>query len=230
MGCLLLTLAISFFIHVKAASASFMTTTLHTLLYTMSFFSLTAPLAGHMVCLSRPTLTQQMGTMKQMTLKTRSTSHRFNSTLTASTHDRMSFQFFNREAACSNNTYATCGFQVIKTVSDGSKPTSLSCALLCTAALKDAVGHGERDVDLHDIGHRIVLPSSYTGGPRYMNQRFQDAIALARYYHGFDLFITFTTNALWPEITNALLPRQVAADRPELTVRVFNMYKTSLDQ
>jgi hypothetical protein len=96
------------------------------------------------------------------------------------------------------------------------------------SGLEDAVGHGERDVDLHDIGHRVVLPSSYTGGPRYMNQRFQDAIALARYYHGFDLFITFTTNTQWPEITNALLPRQVAADRPELTVRVFNMYKTSL--
>jgi hypothetical protein len=96
------------------------------------------------------------------------------------------------------------------------------------SGLEDAVHHGERDIDLHDVGHRVVLPSSYIGGPRYMNQRFQDAIALARYYHGFDLFITFTTNASWPEITNALFPGQTAADRPDLTVRVFNMYKTSL--
>jgi hypothetical protein len=96
------------------------------------------------------------------------------------------------------------------------------------SGLEDAVRVGEGDVDLHDVGHRVVLPSSYIGGPRYMNQRFQDAIALARYYHGFDLFITFTTNALWPEITNALLPGQAASDRPDLTARVFNMYKTSL--
>lgn len=94
--------------------------------------------------------------------------------------------------------------------------------------LEDAIGHGEGDIGLRDVGHRVVLPSSYIGGPRYMNQRFQDAIALARYYHGFDLFITFTCNAHWPEITNALLPGQYAADRPDLTVRVFNMYKTSL--
>jgi hypothetical protein len=96
------------------------------------------------------------------------------------------------------------------------------------SGLEDAVGHGEDDVNLQDIGHRVVLPSSYIGGPRYMNQRFQDAIALARHYHGFDLFITFTTNPLWPEITDALLDGQSAADRPDLAARVFNMYKTSL--
>jgi hypothetical protein len=96
------------------------------------------------------------------------------------------------------------------------------------SGLEDAVGHGDPDVDLNDIGHRVVLPSSYTGGPRYMNQRFQDAIAVARYYHGFDLFITFTSNSNWPEINAALLPGQTAADRPDIVVRVFNMYKTSL--
>ena len=96
------------------------------------------------------------------------------------------------------------------------------------SGLEDAVGHGEEDVNLHDVGHRVVLPSSYIGGPRYMNQRFQDAIAVARHYQGFDLFITFTTNPLWPEISGALLSLQSAADRPDLTVRVFNMYLTSL--
>ena len=68
----------------------------------------------------------------------------------------------------------------------------------------------------------------YIGGPRYMNQRFQDAIAVARHYKGFDLFITFTCNANWPEIKQALLPGQNAVDRPDLTVRVFNMYRSSL--
>ena len=96
------------------------------------------------------------------------------------------------------------------------------------SGLEDAVGHGEADINLHDIGHRVVLPSSYIGGPRYMNQRFQDAIALARANHGFDLFVTFTCNAQWPEITNELLANQTVADRPDLIVRVFNMYKSAL--
>jgi hypothetical protein len=96
------------------------------------------------------------------------------------------------------------------------------------SGLEDAVTHGENDVDLHDVGHRVVLPSSYIGGPRYMNQCFQDAIALARFYEGFDLFVTFTCNPCWPEIVAELLPSQSASDRPDLTVRVFNMYKTAL--
>jgi hypothetical protein len=68
------------------------------------------------------------------------------------------------------------------------------------------------DVDLNDVGHRVVLPSSYVGGPRYMNQHFQDVIALARFYQGFDLFITFTCNVQWPEIDAELLGDQSAAD------------------
>ena len=61
-----------------------------------------------------------------------------------------------------------------------------------------------------------------------MNQLFQDAMAIARFYGGFDLFITLTTNPAWPEITNALFPGQTAADRPDLIARVFNMYKSPL--
>jgi hypothetical protein len=96
------------------------------------------------------------------------------------------------------------------------------------SGLEDAVGHGEADVELGNLGHRVVLPSSYVGGPRYMNQRFQDAIAVARHYRGFDLFITFTCNPNWAEIKEALLPGQTTADRPDLTVRVFNMYRSAL--
>ncbi|XP_058122832.1 uncharacterized protein LOC131293787 [Anopheles ziemanni] len=36
-----------------------------------------------------------------------------------------------------------------------------------------------------------------------------------------NLFITITCNPSWVEITQALLPRQQAADRPDLTTRVF---------
>jgi hypothetical protein len=96
------------------------------------------------------------------------------------------------------------------------------------SGLEDAVDHGEQDVSLHDVSHRIVLPLSYTGGPRYMNQRFQDAIAVAHHFHGFDLFITFTCNSHWHEITQALLPGQIPSNCPDIIVRVFNMYKKNL--
>ena len=36
-----------------------------------------------------------------------------------------------------------------------------------------------------------------------------------------DLFITFTCNPLWDEITGSLLLNQKATDRPDLIVRVF---------
>lgn len=81
---------------------------------------------------------------------------------------------------------------------------------------------------LHDVDYHVVLLSSYISGLRYMNQCFQDTIALARYYHGFDLFITFTTNTSWPEIINFLLPFQMAIDHPNLIVHIFNMYKKLL--
>lgn len=80
-------------------------------------------------------------------------------------------------------------------------------------------------MDLNDVGQRFILPSSYTGGPRYMKQCLQDSLALACYYKSIDLFITVTCNPTWPEITWELLPGQMAADRPDLCARVFNMKK-----
>jgi hypothetical protein len=38
-----------------------------------------------------------------------------------------------------------------------------------------------------------------------------------------DLFITFTCNPKWKEITDTLLPGQTAKDRPKLVTRVFNL-------
>ena len=96
------------------------------------------------------------------------------------------------------------------------------------SGLEDAVGHDEMNLDLHDIEHHVVLPSSYVGGPRYINQWFQDAIALARANHEFDLFITFTCNAQWSELTTELLAHQTASNCPDLIVHIFNMYKSSL--
>ncbi|KAH9138691.1 hypothetical protein AeRB84_017005, partial [Aphanomyces euteiches] len=68
-------------------------------------------------------------------------------------------------------------------------------------AVHDAVSH---DVDVNSIGKRIVLPSSYTGGPRYMRQRYLDAMAIVRKYGRPDLFITVTCNPKWVEIDREL--------------------------
>ena len=75
------------------------------------------------------------------------------------------------------------------------------------------------------VGQRIILPSSFTGGPRYLYQNYQDSIAICRKYGCPDLFVTFTSNAAWPKITEALssIPGQQPSDRPDIVNRVFKM-------
>ncbi|KAJ3706867.1 hypothetical protein LUZ61_010572 [Rhynchospora tenuis] len=73
------------------------------------------------------------------------------------------------------------------------------------------------------VGKRIILPASHVGSPRYMYQNYQDAIAICRHLGSPHLFITFTCNPAWPEITRNLLPGQRANDRPDLVSRVFKM-------
>jgi len=69
------------------------------------------------------------------------------------------------------------------------------------------------------------LPSSHTGGRRYFQKKFQDALDIARVHGAPDLFSTFTCNPKWPEITEALLfePGKKAHDRADIVVRVYNM-------
>jgi hypothetical protein len=73
------------------------------------------------------------------------------------------------------------------------------------------------------IGKRIVLPSSFSGGPRQMMQLFQDAIAVVRYYGKPDLFITVTFNPNCPELLAELRPGETPNDRPDLIVRLFRL-------
>ncbi|KAL4598101.1 hypothetical protein ACB092_11G035000 [Castanea dentata] len=78
-------------------------------------------------------------------------------------------------------------------------------------------------------GKRFVLPSSFTGSPRYMIENYQDAMAICRWAGYPDLFITFTCNTKWPEIDLFLSrkPGQKVEDRPDVIARVF---KIKLDQ
>ena len=91
----------------------------------------------------------------------------------------------------------------------------------CYQDLWDAMVDG--DGDPRNVGRRVILPSSFTGGPRYMHERQQDAMTYVRKYGHPDLFITMTTNPNWPEIRNNLLPGQEPLDRPDLVARVFRL-------
>ena len=66
--------------------------------------------------------------------------------------------------------------------------------------VQDAVMKGVTDAK--SIGKRVILPSSYTGSPRYMAEKYHDAMAICRWHGNPDLFITITTNPKWDEISD----------------------------
>jgi hypothetical protein len=72
-------------------------------------------------------------------------------------------------------------------------------------------------------GKMVILPSSFQGSPRAMQQNYQDAIALVRKFGKPDLFITMTCNPQWREITENLEKWQRSEYRPDLIARVFNL-------
>lgn len=96
------------------------------------------------------------------------------------------------------------------------------------SGLEDAINTADETVDLNQLGRRIILPSSYIGGARHMHQRFQDAMAIVRYFRKVDLFVTVTANPKSPEIQRELLLGQTASDRPDLVARVFKMKKEAI--
>ena len=93
--------------------------------------------------------------------------------------------------------------------------------------LTDVV-HGQELLDPNSVGRPVILPSSYTGGDRFMQQLFQDSMAIVRHFGRPTLFITFTANPKWEEITNELLPGQTSIDRPDLVARVFHLKQRQL--
>lgn len=80
------------------------------------------------------------------------------------------------------------------------------------------------DTDPSTTGKRIVLPSTFVGGSRYMLQNYQDAMAICGWAGYPDLFITFTCNQKWPELVEFLkIYHQKPEDRPDLVSRVFKI-------
>ncbi|XP_039602247.1 uncharacterized protein LOC120524463 [Polypterus senegalus] len=86
--------------------------------------------------------------------------------------------------------------------------------------LKDAI-HSDGNIEYVD--QLVILPSSFTGCPRYMHEKTQDAMTYVRKFGRPDLFITFTTNPKWPEITDTLLQGQQAHDRHDIISRIFHL-------
>ncbi|XP_047953750.1 uncharacterized protein LOC125199963, partial [Salvia hispanica] len=92
--------------------------------------------------------------------------------------------------------------------------------------LNDAILRGETDPSTQ--GKRVILPSSFVGGARYMIQNYQDAMALCGWFGYPTLFITFTSNPKWPEIVRFVDSRGLKyTDRPDIVCRIF---KVKLDE
>lgn len=91
--------------------------------------------------------------------------------------------------------------------------------------LRDAIAN---DGNINDIGQICILPATYTGSPRHMHEYAQDAMTYVRKYGRPDLFITFTCNPAWAEITNLLLTGQASTHRHDITARVFKQKVTRL--
>ena len=94
--------------------------------------------------------------------------------------------------------------------------------------ISGAVGKG--CIDGEKIGRKTVLPSSFTGGKRYYLQYYQHGMAICRVYGGPDIFITFTCNTKWVQISEALHyePGQHPSDRPNIVNRVYKMKQDRL--
>ncbi|XP_061365846.1 uncharacterized protein LOC133309124 [Gastrolobium bilobum] len=92
--------------------------------------------------------------------------------------------------------------------------------------IKHSFDRGE-DVAVN-TGKRIIIPTSFTGRPRYMVENCKDAFAICRWAGYPHLFITITCNPKWPEITRVVRARQLSPeDRPDILCRVF---KFKLDE
>ncbi|GKA60376.1 DNA helicase [Tanacetum coccineum] len=91
------------------------------------------------------------------------------------------------------------------------------------SGIYDAIKRGDNDAS--HCGSKLMLPQSFTGGPRYMYSHYLDALAICRVHGNPSYFITFTCNVKWLEITDYMsqFPLLTATDRADVVDRVFEM-------
>ncbi|XP_021985033.1 uncharacterized protein LOC110880914 [Helianthus annuus] len=83
--------------------------------------------------------------------------------------------------------------------------------------------------DMSKIGTRIFIPSSFTGGSRYMMQNYLDAMSLCKWFGYPDFFITITCNPNWPEVQRFLKDTTIRPeDRPDILCRIFKIKLDSI--
>ncbi|XP_074306350.1 uncharacterized protein LOC141641592 [Silene latifolia] len=88
--------------------------------------------------------------------------------------------------------------------------------------LRRAVERG--DVEPSSADSRLIVPSSLVGGGAYMRVNYLDTMTICRWFGYPDLFITFTCNPKWPEITRFVRNRGLnPEDGPDILSRVFKI-------
>lgn len=94
-------------------------------------------------------------------------------------------------------------------------------------SIRDRIHRG--DTDTANVGQNVILPATFTGSQRYMNQYFKDSLAICRTIGHPSLFLTMTCNTQWPEIQEMLKhkPGVDVSNAPDVIARVF---KLKLDQ
>lgn len=83
--------------------------------------------------------------------------------------------------------------------------------------------------DTRNFGKGFILPATFVGSKRYMQQNFQDALAVCRHIGHPDIFLTMTCNPMCDEILQMMknVPGCSPQDSPDIISRVF---KLKLDQ
>ncbi|CAF2051232.1 unnamed protein product [Brassica napus] len=94
-------------------------------------------------------------------------------------------------------------------------------------SIKESENAGK--VDMNEQGSEFTLPASFVGSPRYMKNNYLDAMTICKHFGFPDLFITFTCNPKWPEITRYVKARKLKAeDRSDIICRIFKIKLDSL--
>lgn len=78
----------------------------------------------------------------------------------------------------------------------------------CYTGLIDYLADAAREQNV-PVGNLVILPSTFTGGPRYMREKYLDAMTIVKRFGRPVYFITFTCNPQWQEIKDVLEPYQV---------------------
>nr|GEU40512.1 DNA helicase [Tanacetum cinerariifolium] len=93
-----------------------------------------------------------------------------------------------------------------------------------------AISRGDREGS--QVGSRLILPMTFTRGPRYMYSHYLDALAICRVLGNPQYFVTFTCNVNRPEIKRYMLQflELTPADRADIVVHVFQQKTENVER